>query len=169
MDKKTLRKLAKTKRRTLDMKAISSVLAKKITETEVYKNSKNIMLYYPLQDEIDLLALTADKTKTFYLPRIEGENLVCCTYKNGDELCLSCFKTLEPTCDATEKSFIDLAIIPALAVDKNNYRLGYGGGFYDRFLKDFCGKTIVCIPKELLVDTVFPEEFDIPVDYIISQ
>ena len=64
---------------------------------------------------------------------------------------------------------IDLVVVPALCCDKKNYRLGYGGGFYDRFLNDFCGIKIVCLPKKLLVDTVYPEEFDIPVDLVITE
>ena len=63
---------------------------------------------------------------------------------------------------------IDLVIVPALAVDKNNYRLGYGGGFYDRFLRDKSVTKIVCIPKELIVESVYPEKFDIPVDIVVT-
>lgn len=168
MDKKNLRTWAKDKRKELDMEAISSGLAEKLAQTDVYKQAKNIMIFYPLQNEVNLLSLLNDETKYFYLPKIEGENLICCPYKSGDGLCISCFKTKEPITEPIEKSFIDLAIIPALCVDKNNYRLGYGGGFYDRFLKDFKGKTIVCIPSELIVETIYPEEFDIPIQYIIS-
>ena len=51
--------------------------------------------------------------------------------------------------------------------DKNNFRLGYGGGFYDRFLADYKGKTVVCLPKELVVDTIYPDKFDIAVDNIV--
>ena len=69
----------------------------------------------------------------------------------------------------------DLVIVPALACDKNNCRLGYGKGFYDRFLGAGVNmgvnkklKTIVCIPNALLVETIYPDKFDIPVDKVIS-
>lgn len=150
------------------MEKESSVLADILVQTEEYKNSKNIMIYYPLEKEVNLLSLLSDKSKTFYLPRIKDENLECCKYLSGDELCESCFHTLEPICNACSKQEIDLVIIPALAVDKNNYRLGYGGGFYDRFLKDFKGLKIVCIPKELILETVFPEKHDVKIDLIIT-
>ena len=54
-----------------------------------------------------------------------------------------------------------------LAVDKNNYRLGYGGGFYDRFLKGVNSTKITCLPKEFVLDTVYPEIHDSLVDKVI--
>lgn len=94
--------------------------------------------------------------------------MLCCPYGEGDELCVSCFKTFEPVTEACDKNIVDFVIVPALCCDKNNYRLGYGGGFYDRFLKDFRGKKVVCLPEELIVETVYPEAHDIPVDLIIT-
>ena len=167
MDKQTLRKWAREKRKELDMKSLSAILANKLVQTEEYKNSKNIMLFYPLKNEVNLIPLLNDRTKQFYLPRIKEKELECCVYKTGDELKKSSFNTQEPTCKACSKTEIDMAVIPALACDKNGYRLGYGGGFYDRFLKDFKGIKIVCIPKELIVETIYPENHDIKTDIVI--
>lgn len=146
----------------------SQKLCQLLEESEIYKNSKNVMLFYPLKEEVNLLSLLNDSSKNFYLPKIEGENLLCCPFCEGDELCLSCFKTKEPRKPPVDKNSIDLIIVPALCCDKNKYRLGYGGGFYDRFLKDYRGKKVVCLPKELIVETVYPESYDIPVDFIIT-
>ncbi len=169
MDKQSLRKWARGKRKELDMGAISSILAEKLVQTEEYKNSKNIMLFYPLPDEVNLLLLLKDRTKNFYLPRIKGDELECCHYKAGEELCESRFHTQEPICNACNKSGIDLVIVPALACDRHGFRLGYGGGFYDRFLNDFKGIKICCIPKDLLSETVYPEKHDIKMDLIITE
>lgn len=166
-NKKELRKWAKEKRQNIIIE--NYFLAKKLVETEEYQNAKNILIFYPLKYEVNLLSLLEDKTKNFYLPKIQGEDLICCPYCVGDELKQSCFKTLEPTTKPCDKQLIDLVIVPALCCDKNNYRLGYGGGFYDRFLKDFCGKKIVCLPKEFIVENVFAEKHDIPVDLVITN
>ena len=165
--KQELRIWAKEKRKTRD-KSIDKILVTKLKNTKEYKSATNILLYYPLPHEIDLSALLEDREKKFYLPKIENDNLLCCPYKSGDELCLSCFKTSEPLSLPVKKTEIELAIIPALCADKNNYRLGYGGGFYDRFLKDFEGVKIACLPLDLIVETVFPEEFDISLDLVVT-
>ncbi len=166
-NKEQLRKKIKAKRSSISINYNS--LIKNLTQTNEYKDAKNILIFYPLKDEVNLLSLLKDKTKNFYLPKIDGENLLCCPYKEGDELCTSCFKTFEPLTEPVEKNSIDLVIIPALCCDKNNYRLGYGGGFYDRFLKDFNGKKVVCIPAGLIVTTTYPELHDIPADTVITD
>lgn len=167
-DKHQLRKWAKDNRKLLNIEELSLIFVQKILETNEYKSAKNIMIYYPLKYEINLLKLLEDKTKIFFLPKIEGENLLCCSYKDGEELCESCFKTKEPLSEPSNKSILDLIIVPALAVDKDNYRLGYGGGFYDRFLKGVNSTKITCLPKKFVLDTVYPEDHDIKLDKIIT-
>lgn len=165
-DKQQLRKWAKAFGKLRE--DASYKLVHKLIETDEYKQAKNIMLFYPIKNEVNLLELLQDNSKTFFLPKIDGQKLLCCEYKNGDILCESCFKTLEPTSKPIDKNIIDLVIVPALCCDKNNFRLGYGGGFYDRFLADYKGKTVVCLPKELVIDTIYPDEFDIAVDNIVT-
>lgn len=167
-NKTEIRKWAKEVRSKLDMKALSKRLVKKLKQTTEYKNAKNIMIFYPLKDEVDLIELMNDNSKTFYLPKIDGENLLCCKFDKNTELCESCFHTKEPDSDQVTFNPPDLVIVPALACDKNNFRLGYGGGFYDRFLSKTKTVKLVCIPEQFLLDTVYPEEFDIPVDKIIT-
>ena len=169
MNKQELRKWIKEERKKLDIKALSNIFVQKLKETIEYKKAKNIMLFYPLKYEINLLKLIDDNSKYFYLPKIVEKNLACCPYKLGDELCESCFKTKEPITNPVNKELLDLIIIPALAVDKNNYRLGYGGGYYDRFLIDMKAYKIVCVPNSFCVDTIYPNEFDIKIDKIITD
>ena len=163
--KMSLRKWAKEERKKY---CCDSVLIEKLIATEEYQQAKNVMIFYPLKDEINLLPLLKDKTKNFYLPKIDGQELLCCKYSEGDELCESCFKTLEPISEPSNTN-PDLVIVPALAVDKQNYRLGYGGGFYDRFLAKTKCKKVVCLPSQFVVETIFPNEFDIPVDKVITD
>ena len=66
---------------------------------------------------------------------------------------------------------IDLVIIPAVAADKNGYRLGYGKGYYDRLLPLLHPRCIkiVLVYSKLLFDSVYPDEFDVKADIVITD
>ena len=166
MDNKTdLRVRSKSIRKTLDITRLSEQAAAKIRQTELYKNAKNVLIFYPMQYEINLLELLEDDKK-FYLPKVCGNELLVCPY--SENLVKSEFNVCEPCSNPVTAEIIELAIVPALMADKSGYRLGYGGGFYDRFLSANTHiKTIVPIAKELFVDELPRDEFDVKVDYAV--
>ncbi len=168
-DKFILRKNAKNIRKTLDISTISAKIREKILAHSFYKNVQNIMIFYPTKYEVNLLDLTKCSGKKFFLPRVNGLELEVCEFGVDTELKKSEFNILEPTSIPVSPDVLDLVIIPALMADKRGYRLGYGGGFYDRFLskfkKDF--KTIVVIPEKLFVEELPIDEFDQKVDDVV--
>ena len=137
-------------------------------EIKTFSKVDEKIYYEKLDNGLEVYLYPTNKTKNFYLPKIEGDNLLCCPYCLGEELCESCFRTKEPLSEPKQKELLDLIIVPALAVDKKNYRLGYGGGFYDRFLAGINAKKIVCLSKDLILESVCPEEHDIQIDIIIT-
>lgn len=169
MENKTaLRIEIKNKRKLLDRESASKSILEKIRKHPAFINSKNVMLFYPTRYEINLLDLMDTDGKNFYFPKVDGENMLVCP-NNGD-FEKSELNIYEPYSNPVDGSILDLIIVPALAVDKNNYRLGYGGGFYDRFLAKFNrAKTIAPVFKELLVDSLPVEDYDIPVDFVIAS
>lgn len=170
MDNKTdLRKYAKDKRQNLPINDISHKIIETIKKSDSYLKSNNIMIFYPTKYEINLLPLLEDKTKNFYLPRVSGENIEVCTYKIGDKLIKSTLGIYEPISPPTGISDLDIVFTPALMADMYGYRLGYGGGYYDRLLKDFTALKIITIPDELLKDKLPVEPFDVRCDYILTQ
>lgn len=64
---------------------------------------------------------------------------------------------------------IDLIIVPGLGYTKEGYRLGFGGGYYDRYLKDYSGKTISLAFQSQIIPAFKTENFDIPVAKIITD
>ncbi len=166
LNKADLRIKAKNIRKILDVKLISKIACEKISNLKEFQQAKNVMIFYPLEFEINLLSLISED-KNFYLPRINGENLEVCTYQKGDTLNLSKFKTQEPLTKAISPNTLDLIIVPALMVDKNNYRLGYGKGFYDRLISQTSAKTVLPIAKELLVENLPTEPHDKKIDIVI--
>lgn len=168
MDSKSdLRKKAKCIRKSLSIAEKSTIAIEKIRENTLYIPAKNVLIYYPLRYELNLLALLDDE-KNFYLPRVCGENLQICPFKKGDKLVTSSFNICEPCSNFINPRNLDLVVVPALMADKSGFRLGYGGGFYDRFLvENNAVKTILPIAKELIVEELPHEEFDIKIDEII--
>ncbi|MBP3820754.1 5-formyltetrahydrofolate cyclo-ligase [bacterium] len=166
MDNKyDLRAKAKNIRKKLNTFEKSKMAIEIIKENMIYQSSKNIMLYYPLKYEINLLPLLKDK-RNFYFPRVESENLLVCP--NDGDFVKSSQGIFEPCTNPVKSDILDLIIVPALMADSQNFRLGYGGGYYDRFLKNSKIATICVIPKELFIEKLPVDEFDIKIDTIIK-
>lgn len=88
-----------------------------------------------------------------------------------DRLVPNRFGIPEPddSCPVVGKNEIAVALIPHLMVDREGYRLGFGGGYYDRWLVDFPGFTVcVCRPGRL-VEHMPREEFDLPVKLVLIE
>lgn len=170
MGKKNLRKSAKEVRRALDINRISEAILLNIKAMPEFKKAENVLLYYPVASEINLLELCAENKK-FYLPRVRGGELLVCPYDCSVRLEKSSFNILEPCSASVSPTTIDFAIIPCLMVDRQKFRLGYGGGFYDRFLPSLSPDCVKIAPvaAELLVEKLPVEGFDIPVDFVVTQ
>ena len=167
MDKNSLRKNAKEIRKNLFSKNANSIANSRVQQSSHYKNSENILIFYPLKYEFNFLELLNDD-KNFFLPKVCGEKLQICPYKKEDILIKSDLNICEPCTNSINPNQINLAIVPALMADKNGFRLGYGGGFYDRFLSENPNiKTITVVFKELFVESLPHEEFDVKIDEII--
>ena len=166
--KNILRQQAKELRKKLDTTGLSVRLTALIRRNEVYKSAGHVLLYYPLKYEMNFLDLLKD-SKKFYFPRVDGNKMLVCPYDNGVKLEKSSFGIYEPCSKPCSPSIIDVAIVPSLAVDRNGNRLGYGGGFYDRFLAQNRNiKTICALPESLVLNEIPSEPFDIAVDIVLK-
>lgn len=173
MDKSSLRSFYKEKRTEITDKDDKSLkIAEKITETDIYKNSKVIMLFYPKENEVNtlhLLDMSISDKKTVVFPVTDTKNKELIPVIFSGSFKKGAFGIYEPCGDIISKDKIDLVVIPALSIDKEGYRLGYGGGYYDRFLKDFKGKKIAVLFSQLLADKLPHDDFDIKADLTITD
>lgn len=167
--KKELRiKLLKQRKalNSLDVSNISDKIVNIIMESKDFQKAKKIGIYYPINNEISLLKLM-DK-KECYLPKTNGLDMDF--YSPIDGLELGSFNVMEPiSTNAINKNELDIIYIPVVGVSKSLYRIGYGKGYYDRYLKDYNGLKIAVAFDFQVVDEEFNEEFDVRLDEIISR
>ena len=166
MDKKIdLRLYSKEKRKLLDIIGLSKTAVSNLRCFAPYLQAENVMIYYPTKYELNFMDLVSDD-KNFYLPKVSGKNLLVCSY--CEDCVKSVFGVMEPITPPVEPKVLDLVVVPSLMVDESGYRLGYGGGYYDRFLKNLNAvKTVTVIPKCLFVEKLPREDFDVPIDDVI--
>lgn len=163
MDKMILRRSF----RGLETNEDSSIaVVRKLKRCKELIAADTLLLYYPLKDEIDIKPLYSLDKKIF-LPVIENNEMLFRRY-DGD-LKKGKFGIMEPTGEYYTIGSNDLMIVPAVAYDRDGYRLGRGKGFYDRFLADKKIKTIGVVSKLRVVSDVFRETNDIKVDFIITD
>lgn len=169
--KNQLRQKAKEIRKTLDVENFSKRVNQHLLNSDIYRNAKNILCYHSIGSEVCTHSLFEDKTKNWFLPRINGDYLEVCFYSK-DLICKNNFKVLEPNTKVIDDlSIIDLIIIPCVCADMNGYRLGYGKGYYDRLLKQFDKnvKKVILTYSDLLFDSVYPDNFDEKADIVITD
>ncbi len=109
--------------------------------------------------------------KTVALPRMLPGNLmdVLC-YLPNRPLVQNKFGLWEPdeACPALSPDEIDLVLVPALCYDRRNFRLGMGGGYYDRWLEHYHGTTVGLCRASLLAERLPVELHDRPVDLVLT-
>lgn len=170
--KSQLRKYAKEYRKNLNTKELSLKIYEQLINLNEYKKAKNICSYYSFGNEVCTDFYFQDTTKKWYLPRIDKEDLKICPYNKENMVINSSYKIPEPlTKEETNPEKIDMIIIPALAADKNGYRIGYGKGYYDRLLKSLPHHPlkIVLVYSDLLFENIYPESFDEKSNIIITD
>jgi 5-formyltetrahydrofolate cyclo-ligase len=146
MEKAELRRELLKRRQSMSVvewKRNSDRICTHITTSPLFTQAKTILAYFSFRQEPDLSPLFADisfdedtqMTKRWGFPRCVGDSL-CWHLYTKDSLQKSVYGIIEPHADAPiiKPGEVDLMIIPCVACDYQGYRLGYGGGYYDRLL-----------------------------------
>ena len=176
--KKVLRKELIKKRNELttdEVATLSEAIINNLFKLIDFEKMKSIMLYYPIQNEVStekLIEFCNDKKKKVVLPKVikEKREIIPCKIADTDHLKLGEYNIMEPfEYEIIDKNEIDVVIVPGVGFSKKGYRLGYGAGYYDKFLMDYKGlKVGICYSLQLVED-VYEEEHDIKMDYIVTD
>jgi len=159
---------------SLEQKKQKSVAIFEQIEQDIdFKKAQTVFAYWSMDDEVYThdFVVKWSKTKTILLPVIDGGDLILRKFEGIDKMKEEGkFRILEPQGAAfTDFDLIDYAIIPGVAFDKYNNRLGRGKAFYDKTLARLHAKKIgVCFDFQLF-DLVPTDQYDIPMDFVVAD
>ena len=150
----------------------SDIFCKQFLLDKQFIKAKNILLYYPTDDEVNILPLLEfcwENKKNTYLPFIKEVKIGIVNGTSDIKTYNSDYKEPIEGLNALTNNVLDLIVLPGLAFDKNGYRLGHGKGWYDRFVVGLTSKPIligVCF-KEQLQENIPKLEHDIKMDKVL--
>lgn len=157
----------------------SNIITSKIMELDKYKSSTNIMTFLSFDSEYStygLIEKSIDLGKNISVPITDprSKTISPSIIKSLDELELGHYNILTPSKEyirPIDKNQIELIIVPAIVYDKFGYRIGYGGGYYDRFFSDL-DKSILRLGVAFdfqVVEKLPTDAYDLPVGMIITD
>lgn len=157
-----------------DVLAFSGQIVNKLLQLKPLRDARVIMGYMSIRNEVDLepaYEQLAVEDRVLLLPRVEGHQIQAVRFTGKQEMRTSAYGIWEPSGPAWDVQQIDAVLVPGLAFDYQGYRVGYGRGYYDRFLpqlrKDafLCG---VCYEFQVIA-SCGPHQADHPVNWIVTE
>ncbi len=178
MSKAEIRRIKKQERREMEKNLAaekSRRIAERVQTLTAWKQAKTVLAYLPCQNETDasiLLRAALREGKTAAVPVSDPETLGMLAAELSDfaELAPGAYGILEPkTVVPIAPERLELVLVPGIAFDRSGGRIGFGKGYYDRFLKKTNAKTVALCYAFQLVPDCFLESEDYPMDYIVTE
>jgi len=175
MDKKALRRDIREKKRAMTEEEIanrSEKLGELFISTEAYQKAKSVYGYLPYNQEVrtvPILQKAIADGKRVAVPKVYGDTMRFLWLEDLSQVAKSEMGIPEPIADEPiADDPAALVLMPGVAFTENGDRIGYGGGYYDRFLAAEPDHPTVALCYEFqMVETLPTEEFDIPVDLVL--
>lgn len=175
MDKKELRKHIRDQKRAMSedmIVAASQSLAAQFYATSYYQNTNTIYGYLPYNQEVrtvPMLEQALRDGKKVAVPKVYGDTMRFIYLDDLSQVAPSSMGIPEPIADGpVAEDPTALVLMPGLAFDKNGNRMGYGGGFYDKFLaQEPTHPTVALCYSFQMVDAIPTDDYDIPVDLVL--
>ena len=150
---------------------IDQYLLEQLIALPAYKDAQVIAAYLSFPHEYDtglLINQALKDGKRLLIPKTYKQGRMIFVDYDPDNLVATSFGLMEPVSDlAVEKSEIDLIHVPGVVFNDEGYRIGYGAGYYDRYLSDFEGETVSTVYPCQKHDFQ-PDNYDIPVKEVVT-
>lgn len=153
----------------------NAAIAARVLAEPAFVRAKTVFCYCSTAEEIDtrpILRAALEMGKRLCVPRTKGKGeMDACCIDSLSRLRPAAYGIEEPDagCPVLPPAQIDLCIIPCLAADRHGFRLGYGGGYYDRFLPQTTALRLVLCAQERLLPRIPSQEHDIACDIILTE
>ena len=168
MNKKEARAYALNLRKKENNLTSSALAVSQIVSKKFLSSYNNIGIYYPIGKEIDITILVNEyKDKNFYLPITREDGLHFVRYTKNQKLYDGPFKTKEPMGDYIDRDQIEVFLIPCVSITNELKRIGYGKGYYDKYLAGYNGLKIGICYKDAANLDVEMDEFDLVLDMMV--
>jgi len=162
---------------TAEKEKKSAVITEKLIQTPAYRDARVVALYQSMRTEVDTAAIIGHALaagKTVALPRVTQEGLKFYRIAQGEALIRSPFGVDEPAGDPAklvDKGKIDLVVVPGVCFDGERNRMGYGKGYYDRFLQGTALRTVaLCFQEQIAEAGALPvDKHDVKMDLVITD
>lgn len=175
MNKQELRQAIRARKRAMtegDILRRSEILAEKFARSNAYRAAKTIYGYLPYNQEVrtvPMLRRALEEGKRVAVPKVYGDDMKFIYLDDLSQVAKGYAGIPEPVADGpVAQDETALVLMPGLAFDRAGHRIGYGGGFYDKFLaREPHHPTVALCYDFQVMDRLETEEFDIPVDLVI--
>ncbi len=176
LNKSKLRRVLLKQRRSLpynQWRQKSDRIVSHLQTLSSFQSAQTILAYFSFHQEPDLSPLFTTN-RLWGFPRVEGKSLMWHFWQQGDKLETNRYGIEQPPADApmVPPNSVDLILVPAVACDKRGYRLGYGGGFYDRMLNQsqwFSPTTIGIVFDFAYLPQLSVDPWDKKLDFICTD
>lgn len=175
MDKRQLRQSIRQQKRAMTEEEIlrrSAKLGELFASSEAYQNAKTIYGYLPYNQEVrtvPMLERALREGKRVAVPKVYGEEMKFIYLDDLNQVAKGYAGIPEPIADGpVADDETALVLMPGLAFDPQGHRIGYGGGFYDKFLAAEPNHPTLALCYDFqMLPALETEEHDIPVDYVL--
>jgi len=154
------------------MKIVSQQIHKKLRKSKIFKDANKIGAYYPIGSEVltqDIMQEILSSGQELFLPKVVGGEIEF--RKITDFSCLEKgnFDIMEPKDDYPTDNNLDLLLVPTVGISQDGVRLGYGHGFYDKFLSKNQIETVSLIFEKQVIKKIPRTEHDIIMNWILTE
>lgn len=154
------------------MKIASQQIHKKLRKSKIFKEANKIGAYYPIGSEVftqDIMQEVLSQGKELFLPKVKGKIMEFRKISDFASLERGGFEIMEPKEECPVNNQLDLLLVPTVGISQTGVRLGYGYGFYDKFLSENNAETVALTYEKQVIKKIPKYDHDVVMNWILTE